>query len=110
MSTTTDSSGNEMITVPRAEFEELIKLKQDLPTIIEQAKLDERKDALVRLHQRDKENPEQHRMRSKRLYELKKEEIKAKRRESYRLKKEAAAAAKLPGVRSANAEVSPGPM
>ncbi len=99
------SDENEMVLVSKAELEELRKLKEDLPAIIEKAKAEEAKDALHRLHQRDKENPEGHRERSKKHYELKKDEILAKRREAYKAKK----AAKLE-VSSAIAEKSPGPL
>ena len=89
-----------MITISQEEYDSLLKLKEDLPSIIERVKLERDKENLEKLHQRDKENPEQHRERSKRLYTLKKEEILAKRREAYRNKKQ---------VSSAVAEKTPGP-
>ncbi len=79
----------ELVTVTRAELEELRKLKADLPAIIAQAKEEENKDALKKLHQRDKENPEGARKRAMKRYNQNKEEINAKRREAYRAKKEA---------------------
>jgi hypothetical protein len=77
----------ETINVPKAEWEELRKLKEELPSLLEKAKEEERKDALHRLHQRDKENPEIARKRAMKRYTLNKEEINAKRREAYKLKK-----------------------
>lgn len=84
--------GEETVIVSKAELEELRKLKADLPAIINKAKEDERKDALTRLHQRDRENPEMARERAIKRYNRNKDEINAKRREAYRLKKEAEAA------------------
>ena len=86
---------SETIVVSRAEYDALLKLKEeheklkeDLPALIAQAKLDRDRENLEKLHDRDRENPEQHRERSKRLYNLKKDEILAKRREAYRIKKQ----------------------
>ncbi len=78
-----------MITIPKEEYEELLKLKTDLPAMLEKAKEDEQKEALVRLHQRDKENPEGARKRALKRYNRNKDEINAKRREAYKAKKEA---------------------
>jgi hypothetical protein len=82
-------AGREMITIPKEEYEELLKLKTDLPAMLEKAKEDEQKEALVRLHQRDKENPEGARKRALKRYNRNKDEINAKRREAYKAKKEA---------------------
>lgn len=71
-----------------AELEELRKLKADLPRLLEKAKEERDTERLKDLAKRNKENPEKHREQSKKLYHLKKEEINAKRREAYRLKKE----------------------
>jgi hypothetical protein len=79
----------ETITIPKDEYEELLKLKADLPAMLEKAKEDEQKEALVRLHQRDKENPEGARKRALKRYNRNKDEINAKRREAYKAKKEA---------------------
>ena len=76
-----------MVLVSEAELAELRKLKEDLPAIIERAKEEDRKNALHRLHQRDKENPETARQRAKKAYERNKKEILAKRRELYQRKK-----------------------
>ena len=88
------SDSPKMVLVSEVELEELRKLKEQLPAIVEKAKVEERKDALVRLHQRDKENPEAARERAIKRYTRNKEEINTKRREAYKLKK----AAKNPGV------------
>lgn len=83
-----------MILVSEEELAELRKLKEDLPEIIEKAKEEERKEALERLHRRDKENPEAARERALKRYNRNKDEINAKRREAYQLKK----SQKTPGV------------
>lgn len=87
-------STSKMILVSEEELAELRKLKEDLPGIIEKTKEEERKDALFRLHQRDKENPEAARERALKRYNRNKDEINAKRREAYQLKK----SQKTPGV------------
>jgi hypothetical protein len=76
-----------MVWVSEVELQELRALKEQLPAILENAKLEERKDALVRLHQRDKENPVAARERALKRYYRNKEEINTRRREIYRLKK-----------------------
>ncbi len=85
-SKTPSMADTELVTVTRAELEELRKLKADLPAIIAQAKEEENKDALKKLHQRDKENPEKHRARALKSYERNKDAINAKRREAYKRK------------------------
>ncbi len=85
----TSMADKEMITIPKEEYEELLKLKADLPAMLEKAKEEEQKEALVRLHQRDKENPEGARKRALKRYNRNKDEINAKRREAYKAKKEA---------------------
>ena len=85
-------SNKESVTVPKEEYEELLKLKEELPSIIEKAKLDRDKENLAKLTQMHKDNPEKHREQSKKRYHQKKEEINARRREAYRAKKEAAKA------------------
>ncbi len=82
-------SEKETVTIPRNEYDELLKLKEELPAIIEKAKLDRDKENLAKLTQRHKDNPEKYRELAKRRYELKKDEILAKRREAYQRKKEA---------------------
>ncbi len=79
----------EMVLVSKAELERLRKLETDMPVMLEKAKEEEQKEALVRLHQRDKENPEGARKRALKRYNRNKDEINAKRREAYKAKKEA---------------------
>ena len=86
----------ETVTVPKAEWEELQRLKEELPTLLVQAKEEEARDILHRLHQRDKENPELARKRAQKRYAHNKDEILAKRREAYKRKKEAAGRASSP--------------
>ncbi len=92
-----------MILVSEEELLALRKLKEDLPGIIEKAKEEERKDALLRLHQRDKENPDAAKARYKKHYNLNKEAVNAKRCEAYHRKKQAI----TPGVRPTPVEKTP---
>jgi hypothetical protein len=78
---------SELVTIPRAELERLQKLEAELPLIIEKAKEEGGMGRLKLLHEKQKENPEKHREKAMKRYNLKKEEINAKRREAYRLKK-----------------------
>ncbi len=73
------ADGKEMILVPKEEYEELRKLKADLPAMLEKAKR--------------REDPEKHRERSKKQYAANKDTILAKRREAYQKKKAAVAEA-----------------
>lgn len=79
----------DLVTITRAELDELRKLKEDLPAMLEKAKQEGGMDRLRMLNERNKENPEEHRRKAKEYYELKKDKILAKRREAYRLKKAA---------------------
>ena len=102
-------ASEEMVLVSKAELERLRKLEADMPAIIEKAKHEGGMDRLKVLNQRNKENPELHRQKSKEYYELKKDKILAKRREAYKLKKAAQAAkpADSPGRSSDRTENSP---
>ncbi len=92
----------ELVTVTRAELEELRKLKEDLPALLQKAKEEGGMDRLKVLNQHHKENPEEHRRKAKQYYELKKDQILAKRKEAYKLKKAGAGS-------SDRTEKSPGP-
>lgn len=96
MATLSSSPLEETIVVPKAEWDALVALRDSLPSLLQQAKLDRDKENLARLTQMHKENPERHREQSRKRYNMKKDEILAKKREAYRLKKEAKAAAALP--------------
>ncbi len=98
-------ASNEIVQISKEEFERLKQLEADLPSIIEKAVEQERKDALVRLHRRDKENPEAARERAIKRYNRNKEEINAKRREAYRAKK----ADETPGVSFRRESETPAP-
>jgi hypothetical protein len=96
---------DEIVMISKKELERLQKLEADLPAMLEAAKEEERKDALTRLHQRDKENPDAARARAIKRYNRNKDEINAKRREAYHLKK-----SKTPGVSLSvgNEKINPG--
>lgn len=98
-----------MVLVAEEELARLRQLEKDLPVLLEKAKEDERKEALNRLHKRDKDQPELARKRAMKRYNLNKEGIKQQRREAYRRKKEAKLAANSPGVSSPGEEKSPAP-
>jgi hypothetical protein len=96
-----DLSGNVIISIER--LRKLEALEADIPNIVAKAKADAYVERLEMLRVRDKENPEAHRKRTADWKKAHREEINAKRREQYKLKKEAAAAAavetsKTPGV------------
>ena len=93
-----------MILVSKEEFERLRSIEAGLPELLEATREEERKNALTRLHLRDKENPELAKKRYKKHYNLNKDVINEKRREAYRLKKEAKLATNSPGVRQTGVE------
>ncbi len=93
----------EMVTIPKVELERLRKLEADLPSVIAKAKEEGGMDRLKVLNQYNKEHPEEHRRKAKEYYALKKDQILAKRREAYRLKK-----MEVPGGSSERSEISPG--
>jgi membrane protein involved in colicin uptake len=97
----------ETINVPKAEWERLQKLEADLPALLEKTKQERDKERLKELSQRNKENPEEHRRKAKEYYTLKKDIIKAKRREAYARKKAETPA--IPDVSSEGSEKTPGP-
>ncbi len=94
------SAEKEMILVPKAEYEELKQLKENLPRMLEAAKEEGGMDRLKKLHQKEKEDPEKYREIAKNRYAANKEKIKARRREAYRAKKEAEGKTVRPGVSS----------
>jgi hypothetical protein len=90
-----DVSGFVLVSAER--LKALEELETSLPKIIENAKneydTEKKKERLKKLHQLNAENPEIHAKKMLEKYHKNKEEINAKRREAYRLKKEAAAKA-----------------
>ena len=99
---------SELVTIPRVELERLQKLEAELPSLLESVRNESTKDRLAELHKKQKENPERHREQSKKRYELKKDEILAKRREAYQRKK--ASKSKTPDVCSVAPEKTPDSM
>jgi hypothetical protein len=80
----TDLSG--FVLVPIERLRALEALETELPSIINKAKQEEKKERLAKLHERD---PEVHRKHMLEYYHEHKEEINAKRRERRLKKKEA---------------------
>ena len=89
-------SGNVIVSAER--LAELERLERELPTIIAKAKEEANKERFDKLHQRDKENPGAACQRALKYYEQHKEEINAKRREKYKMKKAESKTAETPGV------------
>jgi hypothetical protein len=77
----------ELITIPKAEWERLQKIEADLPALLEKTKQERDKERLQELSQRNKENPEEQRKKALKRYYRSKDEINAKRREAYKKKK-----------------------
>jgi hypothetical protein len=85
------NGGNELVTVSAARLRELEALEASIPTLLEKTKAERDKERLTILHEKQKANPEPNKKRNLENYHKNKEEINAKRREAYKLKKEAKA-------------------
>jgi hypothetical protein len=92
----TTEPANELVTISVARLRELEALEASLPEVIAKAKTERDKERLLVLHEKQKSNPEPNRTRVLANYHKNKEEVNAKRREAYRLKKEAEAKAVSP--------------
>jgi hypothetical protein len=82
---------NELVTISVARLRELEALEASIPTLLEKTKAERDKERLTELSAKNKENPKAHSDHVLKKYHQNKEEINAKRREAYRLKKEAQA-------------------
>lgn len=89
---TDPSNGSgEMVLVPKEvlkELEELRKLKEELPVMIDAGIIQNKKDRLKALDERLKDNPELKQKKNERWYTKHKEEYNARRREAYKKKKQ----------------------
>jgi hypothetical protein len=56
--------GKEMVLIPKKELDELLQLKESLPLLLEQARKEGEMGRLKLLHQKAKENPEEHRQKA----------------------------------------------
>ena len=83
---------NEVVTVSAARLRELEALEASLPALLEKTKAERDKERFKELSAKNKENPKAHSEHVLKKYHQNKEEINAKRREAYKLKKEAKAA------------------
>lgn len=99
----TDASG--CVLVPIERLRELETLEAELPAIVAKAKEEANAERFTKLRERDKADPESHRKRNAEWKEKHREELNAKRREMYKLKK-AELAAKTPGSGDAAASRS----
>ena len=73
--------------VEKERLEFLLQLESGLPKRLEEAIQDYKKQSLVRLHQKDKLNPQGNNARAKRYVQKHKRSINARRREKRLLKK-----------------------
>jgi len=80
------------VTISLERLKELEALESNMPDIIAKAKIERDKEKLAALHAARKANPAEYSKRVLEKYHKNKEEINARRREAYRLKKEAKAA------------------
>jgi len=76
------------VLVPIERLRALESLEASLPDIIEKAKAERDKEKLQILRDKEKANPEPHRKKVLENYHKNKDEINARRREAYKLKKE----------------------
>jgi hypothetical protein len=90
---------DELVLVSKQELEELRALKASLPDLLEAARCEGGLDRLKVLHQKQKANPAEHREKSKKRYQEKRELILARRRE-IRQKKKAESESKAPDTLS----------
>ena len=82
-----------MVTIPQEEYDELLKLKAELPSYIEKAKQEGAEEykrmKLQKLHDIIKADPKAHAKKVLEKYHQNKEEINKRRRERYQAKKAA---------------------
>lgn len=83
----------ELVTISAARLQELEALEIALPVLLaktqEAAKAEAHKERLNKLNEKNKSNPEANTKRVMKYYETHKEEINARRREAYKVKKAA---------------------
>jgi hypothetical protein len=91
-----DASG--CVLVPLERLRALEALEAEMPSLIAKAKEEANSERFATLRARDAADPEAHAKRSADWKKKHREEYNAKRREQYKQKKEAAEAAKTPGV------------
>ena len=109
--TATDVSGV-FVWVAKEYLRELEKIKEELPALIEAGIIDATRKRLESLHEKRKSDPKTYADKALKKYHKNKEDINARRRELYKLKKEAAKSSadpKLPGVVSAPETKPPTP-
>jgi hypothetical protein len=75
------------VTISAERLRELEALEAKLPDIVAKAKAERDKEKLAELHAARKADPEKHAKRALEKYHKNKEEINARRRELYKLKK-----------------------
>jgi len=86
-STAIDISG--CVLVPIERLRALEALEAELPTLLAKAKSERDKERFAALREKQAANPEPHKKKVLENYHKNKEEINARRREAYKLKKEA---------------------
>jgi hypothetical protein len=83
-----------LVSIPLERLRALEALEAQLPVLIEKTKAERDRERLTVLHDKAKANPQEHSKKQLEKYHKNKEEINARRREAYRLKKETEANAK----------------
>ena len=83
-----------LVSIPLERLRALEALEAQLPVLIEKTKAERDRERLTVLHDKAKANPKEHSQKQLEKYHKNKEEINARRREAYRLKKEAEVKAK----------------
>jgi phosphoenolpyruvate-protein kinase (PTS system EI component) len=78
------------VLVPIERLRALEALEAEIPAIIAKTRAESDKERLTRLHAKAKENPKESSEKALKRYYKNKDEINARRREAYRVKKEAA--------------------
>jgi hypothetical protein len=80
------------VLVPIERLRALETLEAEIPAMLEKVKIERDKERLLMLHKKAKENPKEASEKALKRYYKNKEEINAKRREAYKLKKAAKSA------------------
>lgn len=76
------------VLVPLERLRALEALEADIPNMLEKVRKETDKERLARLHEKAKANPKEASQKALKRYYKNKDEINARRREEYRLKKE----------------------
>ena len=76
-----NSNTDELVSISLERYNELNKLQEDLPNMVQQAIAEYKKNTLKRLHERDKNDPESVKLRVQRYIAKNRDKINERRRE-----------------------------